>query len=101
MAAARLGAAVTFVGSVGADDFAEEALQGLREARVQTVLREGGPTGVALIIVDARGENQIVVAPGANSELREPQVGGAVLAASSRFPWMPSRPPRAGRSASS
>ena len=80
MAAARLGAAVTFVGSVGADDFAEEALQGLREARVRTVLREGGPTGVALIIVDARGENQIVVAPGANSELREPQVGGAVLA---------------------
>jgi ribokinase len=80
VAAARLGAAVTFIGSVGADDFAEEALQGLREARVRTVLREGGPTGVALIIVDARGENQIVVAPGANSELHDPQVGGAVLA---------------------
>jgi ribokinase len=80
VAAARLGAEVTFIGSVGADDFAEEALQGLREAHVRTVLREGGPTGVALIIVDARGENQIVVAPGANSELRDPQVGGAVLA---------------------
>ncbi len=80
VAAARLGAAVTFIGSVGTDDFAEEALQGLREARVRTVLREGGPTGVALIIVDAQGENQIVVAPGANSKLREPRVGGAVLA---------------------
>jgi ribokinase len=80
VAAARLGAAVTFIGSVGADDFAEEALQGLRAARVRTVLHEGGPTGVALIIVDAQGENQIVVAPGANSELRDPQVGGAVLA---------------------
>jgi ribokinase len=79
VAAARLGAAVTLIGSVGADDFAQEALQGLREARVRTVLREGGPTGVALIIVDARGENQIVVAPGANSELHDPQVGGAVL----------------------
>lgn len=80
VAAARLGAEVTFVGSVGDDQFAEKALTGLREAGVETVLRKGGPTGVALIIVDARGENQIVVAPGANAELRDPQVGGAVLA---------------------
>jgi ribokinase len=80
VAAARLGADVTFIGSVGVDDFAEEALTGLREAGVETVLREGGPTGVAVIIVDARGENQIVVAPGANSELRDPQASGAVLA---------------------
>jgi ribokinase len=80
VAAARLGAKVTFVGSVGDDEFADEALAGLREAGVETVLREGGPTGVALIIADAHGENQIVVAPGANSELRDPQVGGAVLA---------------------
>lgn len=80
VAAARLGAEVTFVGSVGDDEFAGEALAGLCEAGVETVLRQGGPTGVALIIVDARGENQIVVAPGANSELRDPQVGGAVLA---------------------
>jgi ribokinase len=80
VAAARLGAEVTFIGSVGSDDFAEEALADLREAGVETVLREGGPTGVAVIIVDARGENQIVVAPGANSELRDPQASGAVLA---------------------
>jgi ribokinase len=80
VAAARLGAEVTFIGSVGGDDFAEEALAGLREAGVETVLRESGSTGVALIIVDTKGENVIVVAPGANSELRDPQVGGAVLA---------------------
>ena len=43
-------------------------------------MREGGPTGVAVVIVDAQGENQIVVAPGANSELRDPQASGAVLA---------------------
>src|SRR3954447_24117283 len=54
VAAARLGAEVTFIGSVGGDEFAEEALAGLREAGVETVLREGGPTGVALIIVDTR-----------------------------------------------
>ena len=79
VAAARLGAEVTFVGSVGDDDFADEALAGLREAGVETVLRQGGPTGVALIIVDDEGENVIVVAPGANSELLDPAVSGAVL----------------------
>jgi ribokinase len=80
VAAARLRAEVTFIGSVGTDDFAAEALVGLREAGVETVLREGGATGVAVIIVDARGENQIVVAPGANSKLRDLQASGAVLA---------------------
>jgi ribokinase len=80
VAAARLRAEVTFIGSVGTDDFAEEALVGLREAGVETVLRESGATGVAVIIVDARGENQIVVAPGANSKLRDLQASGAVLA---------------------
>lgn len=79
VAAARLGAEVTFVGSVGDDEFAGEALTGLDEAGVKTLLREGGATGVAVIIVDVRGENQIVVAPGANAELHEPQVRGAVL----------------------
>jgi ribokinase len=80
VAAARLGAEVTFVGSVGADDFAPQALTGLREAGVETVLHEGGATGVALILVDAEGETVIAVAPGANSELRDPRAGGAVLA---------------------
>ena len=79
VAATRLGAEVTFIGSVGDDDFADEALAGPPEAGVETVLRQGGPTGVALIIVDDEGENVIVVAPGANSELRDPAVSGAVL----------------------
>jgi ribokinase len=79
VAAARLGAVVTFVGSVGDDGFADQALGGLREADVQTTLRRGGATGVALILVDEHGENQIVVAPGANSELGEAEVDGAVL----------------------
>ena len=46
---------------------------------MKTVLDEAGATGVAVIIVDARGENQIVVAPGANAELHDPQARGAVL----------------------
>jgi ribokinase len=79
VAAARLGAEVTFVGAVGGDTFADEALAGLREAGVETILERGGTTGVAVILVDDDGENVIVVAPGANAELRDPQATGAVL----------------------
>ncbi|MFL5923718.1 MAG: ribokinase [Gaiellaceae bacterium] len=79
VAAARLGARVELVGAVGEDELAEEALAGLREAGVELRLQRGGATGVALILVDSQGENVIVVAPGANSELRDPEVGGAVL----------------------
>jgi ribokinase len=68
VAAARLGAAVRFVGCVGRDAFADEALAGLRDAGVELTLRGvDAPTGVALIIVADDGENQIVVAPGANA----------------------------------
>ena len=72
VACARLGADVTLLGSVGADDVAEEALAGLRAAGVELSLTTvADPTGVALIYVDAAGENQIVVAPGANWSLGE------------------------------
>jgi ribokinase len=71
VAAARLGAEVRFVGAVGDDDFGEQAVAGLREAGVDLsrtqVVRS--TTGVALIFVAEDGENQIVVAPGANHAL--------------------------------
>jgi ribokinase len=79
VAAARLGAKVRFVGAVGGDDFAEPALAGLREAGVELELSRGSATGVALILVDDEGENVIVVAPGANTELGPVAVGGNVL----------------------
>ena len=70
VAAARLGAEVTFTGAVGRDSFAEEALAGLRDAGVALrVVERDAPTGVALIEVSADGETTIVVAPGANAEL--------------------------------
>ena len=71
VAAARLGAEVRMVGCVGSDAFAAEALAGLREAGVRDRwLPKDAPTGVALITVDETGETTIVVAPGANAELR-------------------------------
>jgi ribokinase len=67
VAAARLGAEVRFHGAVGEDDFADEALAGLREAGVEIEVERRGDTGIALILVAADGENQIVVVPGANA----------------------------------
>jgi ribokinase len=72
VAAARLGAHVRMVGCVGADPFAEEALSGLREAGVEIDVRETkARTGAAFITVNKKGENQIVVAGGANFEVHD------------------------------
>ena len=72
LAARRLGAHVALSARVGRDANADAALRLLREADVDlSALREDdeAATGVALIAVAASGENQIVVAPGANATL--------------------------------
>lgn len=72
LAASRLGADVVLIASVGADADADAALALLREAGVDLSAcrrHPSAPTGVALIAVGASGENQIIVAPGANREL--------------------------------
>jgi ribokinase len=79
VAASRLGADVRFVGAVGADELAEPALAGMREAGVELELSQGDATGVALILVDHDGENVIVVAPGANAQVGPVSVAGNVL----------------------
>jgi ribokinase len=77
VAAARLGAEVTFVGCVGRDLFADEALVGLRESAVELRIEAvDAQTGVASILVDEAGENVIVVAPGANRYVRAPRFDG-------------------------
>lgn len=67
VAAARLGADVRFLGAVGEDEFAEQALSGLWAAGVELEVARDGDTGIALIVVAADGDNQIVVVPGANA----------------------------------
>lgn len=72
VAAARAGARVSMIGAVGADANGERALAALAADRVDVsrVRRvDGESTGVAFIAVGPRGENQIVVAPGANGTL--------------------------------
>jgi ribokinase len=72
VACARLGADVTMIGAVGRDPQASEALAGLRDAGVSLDLQiVDESTGIALILVDASGETEIVVAPGANGTLAD------------------------------
>ncbi|SIS12666.1 PfkB family carbohydrate kinase [Williamsia sterculiae] len=73
IAAARAGAAVTLIGAVGDDDFAEVPVGALRDAGidVDSLRRTTGPTGLATVTVAASGENSIVVIPGANAHLTE------------------------------
>lgn len=71
LAAARAGAKVKMLGAVGNDDFARQALALLDAGGVDLsdIKRCNRHTGVALIAVDAEGENMITVLPGANSKL--------------------------------
>lgn len=70
VAAARAGASVVMIGAVGTDAHGARALaaleaEGIDLSRIRRLPDEA--TGVALIAVGPRGENQIVVAPGANA----------------------------------
>jgi ribokinase len=78
-AAQRLGARVALIGRVGADDFGGRLLGGLSAdgVDVSAVTRAEAPTGVALITVDAQGENAIALAPGANQTLSSAEVESA------------------------
>jgi len=72
VAAARLGAETTLLARVGDDEFGERLRKGLAEAGVWTgAVRavEDCPSGVALILVDANGQNCIVITAGANGRL--------------------------------
>jgi ribokinase len=72
IAVARLGAAVAFIGKIGDDIFGRQSSQLFEDEGVDIaglVADEDQPSGIALITVDEKGENSIVVAPGANARL--------------------------------
>ncbi len=81
VAAARLGARTSFVGAVGDDEFGEEARRALQAEGIDLrglIRMDGEATGVALILVDAAGENSIAVAGGANRAIGPIQVREAL-----------------------
>lgn len=81
LAAARAGASVTMIGSIGTDPLAETAIADLRAAGVDLshLAKVGDPTGLAAICVDKAGENHVVVASGANRHTKASQMPAALL----------------------
>ncbi|TCC44188.1 ribokinase [Kribbella capetownensis] len=83
VASARAGARTAMVASLGDDDggaLMRDAL-GSSGVDLSLVSSTSAPTGTAIITVDASGENSIVVAPGANSELSLSEAAAAAVAA--------------------
>jgi ribokinase len=81
VAAARAGADVYFVGAVGTDDAGARSAKALRDEQVdvQALSRIADrPTGTAVVVVSADGENQIVIFAGANGALGAVHVESAL-----------------------
>ncbi len=71
-ACAKLGSTVSMVGCVGQDDFGRSIVDGLKQLGVDTAFIKKNaavPTGTAMILVDDKGENTIVLSAGANATL--------------------------------
>jgi ribokinase len=83
LAAALAGAPVRFVGAVGRDGFRAPALSGLTAGGVDlsALADSEKQTACAFIGVDAKGENQIIVASGANLDARAEQLSGLAFGA--------------------
>ena len=80
VAAARLGASVTIIGQVGADTYGESLITKLVTDGVNVdciFIDESNATGVAMITVDASGQNSIAVASGANFTLTKDHIQSA------------------------
>ncbi|MGK0168858.1 MAG: ribokinase [Gammaproteobacteria bacterium] len=82
VAAARAGAPVTMVGCVGADPHAQIPLDAFACANVDTAqirVVDDAPTAYASVWVDGAGNNQIIVASGANFSLSADQLCALAL----------------------
>jgi ribokinase len=80
VAAARLGAKVHLVGRVGDDEFGSSLLAALAAHHVGTAhlqVSESTSSGAAVVLVEATGENRIIVVPGANAKLSPDDVDAA------------------------
>lgn len=81
VAVARLGGTVKFVSSLGNDVFGKRALENFKKEGIDTKyvsISDDQPSGVALITVSEKGENAIVVAPGANNALETTHIDNAI-----------------------
>jgi len=77
VAVARLGGRAGLVGKAGADAFGDELENSLRGAglgELRLSRSDRSPTGIALAAVDASGQSELIVVPGANAELSPEEV---------------------------
>ena len=77
LAAAKLGDDVEFIGACGDDSFAPKLKSSLKNggAKIDNIFDlKGISTGVAVITVDKKGNNRIIVSPGANYELNQVKI---------------------------
>lgn len=75
--ASKLGAKVNFISCVGNDFFGDLIIKNLKKEGIETksIIRTSKTSsGIALIIVDKKGENSIVVSPGANYKLNKKDI---------------------------
>ncbi|RJP55516.1 MAG: ribokinase [Anaerolineaceae bacterium] len=79
VAAARQGAHVSMIGRVGSDGFGPFLVDNLKSNNVETshVFKTDSATGTAIIVVDANGQNSIVLSPGANGKVSPADVDSA------------------------
>ncbi|TDE95006.1 ribokinase [Occultella glacieicola] len=86
VAAARLGGRVHLTGCVGDDAGGNEFRRRLAAERIDTTgirVRDGGATGLAVIVVDRAGENRILVSAGSNATLGQGDLSEGALATAS------------------
>ena len=79
VAAARQGVQTAMLGRVGSDSFAPFLVDNLKANQVDTshVIVDSSATGTAIIVVDANGQNSIVLSPGANGNVSPADVDSA------------------------
>ncbi len=79
VAAARQGASVSMLGRVGKDGFSNFLLDNLTNNHVDisNIRRDDASTGTAIIVVDANGQNSIVLSAGANGKVSTADVDRA------------------------
>ena len=77
VAAARLGAEVSFIGRLGRDSFGQNIFEAFEKEGINTgyiLWDDDAPTGIALIMINKEGENIICVSSGANGKLSEDDI---------------------------
>lgn len=82
IACGRAGVPTLFVGAAGRDAFADAVEEFYRRERIgcRLIRKRGVTSGTAIVMLDRRGQNQIVIEPGANARFRPADVPAALLA---------------------